>query len=44
MIILKIFKYLHVLFMTLPKQNFSNLANAGIVETSKKNLIIKEKD
>ena len=30
--------------MTLPKQNFSNLANAGIVETSKKNLIIKEKD
>ena len=44
MIVLKIFKYLTVLFMTLLKQNFSNLENAGVVETSKKDLIIKEKD
>ena len=30
--------------MTLSKQNFSNLVNAGIVEASKKDKIIKEKD
>jgi hypothetical protein len=30
--------------MTLLKQNFSNLENTGVVETSKKDLIIKEKD
>lgn len=30
--------------MTLPRQNFPNLANGGIVGVSKKDLIIKEKD
>ena len=44
MIILKIFKYLNVLFIILLNQNFLSLANAGVVETPKKDLIIKEKD